>query len=246
MSRSHETEITIAAPIEEVWRALTEARELERWFAPDMQVEPGIGGSMTASWGPGMAGTQTIEVWEPNRHLRLIDDRTEAPTRDGASPARLVVDYFLETRDGKTVLRLVHSGFGPGADWDGEYEGTRVGWAGFFRTLRHGLERHPGQPARNLNFFHAGPPGEPDAVWDQLFAGLPWQGPELARGDQPRTYQGIVTALNDAMLGVSLNANPRGNFFFMHLVLYGLPVERVQQIEAQWKSALAQLPAVKE
>ncbi|MBY0507286.1 MAG: SRPBCC domain-containing protein [Bryobacteraceae bacterium] len=239
MSRAHETTITIDAPIEDVWRALTEAREIERWFAPEASVNPGPGGSITVSWGPGMSGTQTIEVWEPNRQLRLIDDRTQGP-----SPARLVVDYFLEAVDGKTVLRLVHAGFGPGPDWDGEYEGTRIGWPGFFRTLRHGLERHPGKPARNVNFFHAAPVGDSDTLWDQLFSSIPWQGPELFRNETPRCYQGVVTALDDALLNVALTSKDTGNFIYLNLVLYGLPAEQVEAIESQWKAAMAALPAV--
>jgi uncharacterized protein YndB with AHSA1/START domain len=48
MSRSHETRIVIDAPIEEVWKAIAEAAGLARWFAPEMTVEPGAGGSMLA------------------------------------------------------------------------------------------------------------------------------------------------------------------------------------------------------
>jgi hypothetical protein len=33
----------------------------------------------------------------------------------------MAVDDHIEARGGATILRLVHSGFGKGADWDGEY-----------------------------------------------------------------------------------------------------------------------------
>ncbi len=248
MSRTHETSITIDAPIEEVWRAITEAREIERWFAPTMRVEPGVGGNMFASWGPGMEGTQTIEVWEPNRQLRLIDqrDRTFGSGGDAAgaaTPVRLVVDYFLESQDGKTVLRLVHSGFGPGADWDGEYEGTRSGWPGFFRTLKHGLERHPGKSTHNVTLFHVAPPGDADALWNQFFAAVPWQGREIARGENPRTYLGTVAGLDDAMLSVAFSGQAAGQFIYVSLLLYGLPPERIAAVEQEWKAAVAQLPS---
>lgn len=51
-------------------------------------------------------------------------------------------DYVLEAEGGKTVLRLVHSGFGSSADWDSEYEGTREGWSACFVGLKEGLEQH--------------------------------------------------------------------------------------------------------
>lgn len=38
--------VEIEAPIERVWRALTEAAELERWFPLEARVEPGEGGSI--------------------------------------------------------------------------------------------------------------------------------------------------------------------------------------------------------
>jgi uncharacterized protein YndB with AHSA1/START domain len=135
-TRSHETRIEIAAPIEEVWKALTEASEIARWFAPNIKVEPGVGGIFLADWGPGIEWKTAIEVWEPNRHLRL------AETREQPEPCRLLQDYFLEVEGGKTVLRLVHSGFGTSAEWDNEYEGTRGGWPVCFFRLKHGLE-HP-------------------------------------------------------------------------------------------------------
>ena len=52
--RAHETRIEIDAPIEEVWKALTDATEIARWFAPKMSVEPGVGGTVIADWGPGI------------------------------------------------------------------------------------------------------------------------------------------------------------------------------------------------
>ena len=247
MSRSHETSITIDAPLEEVWRAITEAREIERWFAPEVRVVPGVGGTMFGSWGPGMEGTQTIEVWEPNRQLRLIDERVRPHAGAGDGPTRLVIDYFFETENGKTVLRLVHSGWGAGPNWDGEFEGTRSGWSAFFRTLRHGLERHPGQPVKNMSFFHTAPAGDGDALWAQFFDTLDrlnvaWKGQELQRSDAPKSYSGIVAGTNDAMLTAALSSRPNANFIYVNLVLYGLSPERLAEVEQAWKSALATLP----
>jgi uncharacterized protein YndB with AHSA1/START domain len=48
-----EKEIEIAVPIEEVWKALTDANELARWFPLEARVTPGLGGKIFVSWGPG-------------------------------------------------------------------------------------------------------------------------------------------------------------------------------------------------
>ena len=151
MPRSHETKIVIDAPIEEVWAALTEAEELVRWFAPKMTVEPGAGGRMVSHWGPGMDWPTTIEVWEPTRHLQLTETRDHmiSPIERKMSPCTLVQDFYLETENGKTVLRFVHSGFGDDSDWDLEYDGTRAGWFSCFFRLQHTIERHRGEAVHN-------------------------------------------------------------------------------------------------
>ena len=151
MPRSHETRIAIDVPIEEVWAALTEAGQLVRWFAPKMTVEPGAGGRMISHWGSAMDWPTTIEIWEPGSHLRLSEtrDRMISPVERKMSPCTLLQDFYLETENGKTVLRLVHSGFGDDEDWDLEYDGTRGGWFSCFFRLQQTLERHRGEPVHN-------------------------------------------------------------------------------------------------
>ena len=155
-TRSHETTMEIAAPPETVWKGITEASEIVRWFAPEARVEPGEGGSYFISWGPGMEGTSRITIWEPERHLQVVEDRKFGGPREGGGdgtekggePAQIMVDYYLEAKGGSTVLRLVHSGFGVSADWDNEFESTHYGWMMFLRNLRHALTRHLRTPCR--------------------------------------------------------------------------------------------------
>ena len=135
------TEIAIDADADTVWRALTEAEELKRWFPLDARVTPGEGGVVWLSWGEGADWEAPIEIWEPGRHLRTVDP----------APSKLAVDYYIESRGGETVLRLVHSGFAADA-WDDEIDTMTAGWRTFLATLRHYLDRHRGQP-RTLAYF---------------------------------------------------------------------------------------------
>src|SRR5262245_38115244 len=125
--------IELNAPVHVVWQAITDAEQLVRWFPPVARVEPGAGGSIFASWGDGVEGTALIEVWEPNRALRLSE-------RGG------VVDYLLEARGNTTVLRVVQSGFGADASFDDRYEAASSGWNYFLYNLKHYLERHWNEP----------------------------------------------------------------------------------------------------
>ena len=50
----------VHASLDAVWRALTEADELRRWFPVDARVSPGVGGSIWLSWGDGAEGEAPI------------------------------------------------------------------------------------------------------------------------------------------------------------------------------------------
>src|SRR5436189_5816676 len=119
-TRTVRKEVRIKAPASAVWKALTDAEELVRWFPLDARVKPGVGGGIWVSWGPGMEGDGKISIWEPGRHLQQ-----ESKSMTGEP---LTLDYYIETEGGETVVRLVHSGFGEGAAWDDEYDSIDAGW----------------------------------------------------------------------------------------------------------------------
>ena len=151
-SRAFEMSLDLPASPDEVWRALTVADELVRWFPVDARVTPGLGGSMVWSWGESWDWATRIEAWEPGRLLRLVQedarpyDAEGRPVPEGqAAPARIAIEFTLESHRGQTRLRLVHSGFGRGAAWDDEVEGITEGWQAELASLRHYLERHCGQ-----------------------------------------------------------------------------------------------------
>jgi uncharacterized protein YndB with AHSA1/START domain len=54
--RRVESEVAINAPVDEVWKALTEADGLKSWFPLEARVTPGLGGKMFASWGADCEG----------------------------------------------------------------------------------------------------------------------------------------------------------------------------------------------
>lgn len=80
-----------------------------------------------------------------------------------------MVDYYLEARGGKTLLRLVHS-FGTGADWEQEYyDSTSRGWRFMLANLRHYLERHPGTP-RRVAWSRLRLALPPEEIWQRLMS----------------------------------------------------------------------------
>lgn len=210
-----DTTIEIAAPADAVWKALTDAQDLARWFPLSAHVTPGAGGEIRMSWGPPWEGSSRIEIWEPDRRLR---------TRGFLETGGAVIEYTLETRGGKTLLRLVQSGFEPKTDWDDEhFEGTRRGWRFELRCLRHYLERHRGAP-RAVAWPRVSNSLPAEEVWRRVLGreGLAREGSaeglregnayrltactgELFEGtvqvnDPPYEFAGTVKNLDDALL----------------------------------------------
>ncbi len=153
--RSVEVVLDIGGSPAEVWKALTDPEELTRWFPLQAQVRPGLGGETSWQWDGHWTWVSAIERWEPGVALTLVNrdqrpfDVEGRPLPEGAtSPATLTMEFTLETLEGKTRLRLVHSGFGRGAAWDDEFEGVSVGWQYELRSLKFYLERHRGRRRR--------------------------------------------------------------------------------------------------
>lgn len=211
-SRSIELSVQVNASAEAVWKALTDAEELSRWFPPEARVRPGVGGSIWLSWGGGVEGEAAIEVWEPNRHLRA------------GEPSGIVVDYFIEKAGSATVLRVVHSGFGADAAWDDAYEGAKLGWSYFLFNLRFYLERHAGEPRRMISVRQPmsvtreeawrvlqGADGlalqPPDAAVDQSYSinlgGRRWSG-KVVLLNPARGFAGTIAELNDGLIFIEL------------------------------------------
>jgi uncharacterized protein YndB with AHSA1/START domain len=145
-TRQHQHVLEIAASPEDVWKTITEAAELVRWFPLQAEVLPQAGGHITYAWGD-LVGRCSILEWHPVSHLKT--SWMQAPST-GAESSAVAVDWFLEGSGGKTRLRLVHSGFGAGAEWDEEFNGTNRGWKFELYSLKHYLENHRGTPRRSF------------------------------------------------------------------------------------------------
>jgi uncharacterized protein YndB with AHSA1/START domain len=259
-----ETTVEIAAPVDSVWKAITDARELERWFPLQARVTPGEGGEVFMSWGPPWEGGSRIEIWEEGRRLR-----TRGFLEHGD---RSMVEYTLEARGGKTVLRLVHSGFAHGSDWDDElFGGTERGWRYELRSLRHYLERHAGVDRRAL-WPRAKVSGGAAEVWRRLLGrdGFVREGSieglkEGARyrvttatgdalggtvlvNDPPWEFAGTAEGLNDGLVCLRAYdvAGPEpkdGHAASVWLSTWGAPQAEVEALGARWKKLLDELAA---
>ena len=131
--RTVEKELFIRASPERVFRALTEKADLERWFVSRAEVDARPGGSFSFTWQPHETVNGTfVEVDPPRRLVTLWDE--------GPSLGFTEVTFELTPRPGGTVLRLVHTGFGEGEDWDRLYADINSGWDAELEHLRVWLD----------------------------------------------------------------------------------------------------------
>ncbi|HEX4620296.1 MAG TPA: SRPBCC domain-containing protein, partial [Myxococcaceae bacterium] len=177
MSKTRNLEKTVQLRVERkaVWKALTEGEEIARWFAPEARSTPGKDGKIVISWGPGMEAESPISIWEPERRLQTL------PSERGAGHIPMTIDYFLEGEGGSTTLRLVHSGFAVGAEWEEEYDAHERGWSIFMLNLKHYLERHGGQSCVQ-SMFTGELKGSREETWPKVLRALGFE----AKSSSPR------------------------------------------------------------
>lgn len=164
--RTLELSVDIDAPLEAVWKALTEGDQLQNWFPVSASVtRPGPGGVVTFSWGPDTTWATTVDAWKPGEHVRWVNDDILGPN----SGTRMAVDYYLATEGGKTRLRLVQSAFGESEGWDDMFAGMETGWTYFLYNLRLYLEKHLGRVRHMISSrFEVSAPR--DVAWRKLLS----------------------------------------------------------------------------
>jgi uncharacterized protein YndB with AHSA1/START domain len=233
MPRQQTHEIVIDAPIEAVWKAITDAEELTRWFVGEASVTPGVGGTIAISWDGEEKSSSTIEVWEPNMKLRkkLGPFDMGAAKQDPAVP--MIDEYTIERRDGKTVLRLVCSGIPDAPEWDGFYNGTDSGWGSFFRTLRHYLEHHRGQPRATIKVIGK-LTGSLDEAWARLRAAVEPLGTVVFE-KAPTMLEVNIPEIGEAYLAHSASRAGADNYVYTMLSVYGKTPAEIQSIRAKWR-----------
>jgi uncharacterized protein YndB with AHSA1/START domain len=257
-TRAIELSVELDASPEDVFRAVTDGTELAKWLAPEARVnppQPGKKGTVWVSWGEGMSGSENeIEVFEAPKRMR------HESGKNSQTKAPLHADWSIEAREGgKTTLRLVHSGFSVGADWDGEYEGHARGWRLMLQNLRQYFALHPQKPAVHLPYMSkVETPRLP--IWTTLlgkfgFSAAPKVG-EAFRFTTPngdvltgvvdfvtdtRDFAVVVREYDNALLRFSLEgkADASSTFLYAAVIAFGTERERASELLAAARSAVS-------
>jgi uncharacterized protein YndB with AHSA1/START domain len=240
-TRSAEGQTEVNATAERVWQALTDERELVRWFPLDARVEPGPGGSIYLSWLNEFAATAEIQAWDPPHHLS-----TAWSFHEEGQPIQ-VTDYYIESKGGRTVVRAVTSGFPLDPSWDGWVEGTIRGWAFELRSLKHYLERHAGEP-RHVVYIRRRVPLSNQQAWARLIGErqlVPWlMGGQVFDRQPGSQHAAIVNDPADALFRASIEPGGPGadqRDVTLWLSAWGEQSRRVNELRGKWVGILERL-----
>ena len=271
-TRALETEIEIAAPVEAVWKALTDARELANWFPLEAGENPD--GTVWMAWRNDYKWTSRIEISEPPRHLRTVsvEDVMVAEQPEGENKKSETItfeptatDVYLEARGGKTVLRLVHSGFSTATEWDELYDATRRGWNFQLWSLQHYLTKHRGTPRITAYVRQLLSKLTREQAWQRLmtpdFLLQAGKLENLKPGDRYSfrtasgdSFEGVIQTFNPPLEIYGTVENFNHGIFEIHLdelfgyrdvmfqlSTYGVPREQVEGVEARMQKLLRRL-----
>ena len=127
-------ELSIPAPVHDVWEAFTTQQGLSSWLAPDVSVELKPGGDWLVKF-PGSTAGGTIVSFVPEKEIVI---NALAPDRFPQVRAARTRAVFSFTAEGNsTLVRLSQTGWQSGAEWDAAYEYLAVGNAQILGMLHH-------------------------------------------------------------------------------------------------------------
>jgi uncharacterized protein YndB with AHSA1/START domain len=150
VSNSIEKRIELKAPVDRVWRALTDHREFGAWFGVklDAPFAPGevSRGHIThpgyehLTWEAKVKQMETERVFSFTWHPYAID-----PKIDYSNEPTTLVEFKLEPKDDSTILVVIESGF-DAIPAHRRAEAFRMNEGGWTAQMKN-IERHVGRPA---------------------------------------------------------------------------------------------------
>jgi uncharacterized protein YndB with AHSA1/START domain/predicted enzyme related to lactoylglutathione lyase len=139
--RTIDLSVEVVGTPEEVWAAIATGAGVSAWMH-HTEIDGRAGGRFAydLGLGGGLNDTGRVAAYEPPR--RFATEGVRWTPASGAMPAELATEWTVEARAGGTcVVRMVMSGFGPGAAWDAEIQGMTGGMRAALESLRRHLAR---------------------------------------------------------------------------------------------------------
>jgi uncharacterized protein YndB with AHSA1/START domain len=143
-------EQTIAASLDRVWKAWTDASQTGIWFAAGANIVPVRGGAYELFWDldhPERDSTLgcRVTILRPGKCIgftwrgpSIFDDLMNEEASSPVPPTHVIVQF--EPLDNRTLVRVTHGGWETGARWVEARTWHLRAWAGVMQNLMAFLE----------------------------------------------------------------------------------------------------------
>jgi uncharacterized protein YndB with AHSA1/START domain len=128
-------ELTIPAPLPEVWKAFSTSEGLMTWLTPSATVDLRPGGDWICHFPGGSTGGGTIMSFIPQQELVIS---ALAPDKfPNVRAHRTTARFSFTPRGSTTLVRLTQTGWQEGDEWNKAYEYLAAGNAQLLAMLHH-------------------------------------------------------------------------------------------------------------
>ncbi|MCX2862872.1 SRPBCC domain-containing protein [Paucibacter sp. PLA-PC-4] len=146
--RSIDKEVIIKASLDQAWQSWTTREGIVAFFAPDARIEPRVGGAfqiyIDPGATPGMKGADEMRFLALQPKKMLSFDWNAPPHLPEARAQRtFVILRFEPVSETETRLRLHHTGWGEGGEWDKAYAYFDRAWGNVLANLKKRYDSGP-------------------------------------------------------------------------------------------------------
>jgi uncharacterized protein YndB with AHSA1/START domain len=131
--RQVERSTVIDTTPEMAFEAVTKASELREWMCDQAWTVIQPQGAYQVRWESGYQASGRFTELDPPRRAAFTWQGT-------GEPGETAVTFTIEPEAGGTRVTVVHTGFGPGAEWDAHVAASEKGWDGGLDNLKSTLE----------------------------------------------------------------------------------------------------------
>ena len=146
--RSIDKEVIVDATLDQAWEAWTTREGIVSFFAPDARIEPRVGGAFSIHIDPtapdGLKGADEMRFMALQPKKMISFDWNAPPSLPEARKQRtFVVVRFEPVGEKQTRVRLHHTGWGDGGEWDKAYSYFDKAWMNVLANLKKRYESGP-------------------------------------------------------------------------------------------------------
>jgi len=146
--RAIEKELIVRATLDEAWSAWTTREGITSFFAPDAKVEARVGGPfqiyMDPGAAPGSKGADDMRYLALQPKKMISFDWNAPPHLPEARAQRtFVIVRFEKVDETSTRVRLHHTGWGDGGEWDKTYAYFDRSWGFVLGNMKKRFEQGP-------------------------------------------------------------------------------------------------------